>query len=267
MIAILWLKKMRIALFREIYTAFQLMRSRAILLLGVCLLPLWIWGQNFPSGTGFQTDDRGLLQSGLTAPLDSTGLDSLPEKINIKPDTRFLQVDAFFRHQTQYAFTQEKEFETSHIWDEIDRLPGFIQSIGQLGKPYKHWQDGLDVRFLHHFRLGPDLKDPIFDAANAYMTMQTRYLDTKTPYVNVQYMQGPDRLQRTRVIGSQNITPWWNFSFMLRRRISQSVYREFLTDHTNLYLNSNYHSQNLRYYAFGEIVYNQLNDEINGGVP
>ncbi|MEO0580621.1 MAG: putative porin [Bacteroidota bacterium] len=238
-----------------------------LLLWGICFSPFGLKGQQIPNGTGFQTDNRGLLQSGLTAPLDSTGLDSLPEKIDIQPDTRYVEVESFFRHKPRFVFQQKKQFETIHLWDEIDRLPGFVQSIGQYGKPYKQWEDGLDARFLHHFRLNSDLKDPIFDAANAYQIMQTLYLDTKTPYVNVQYMQGPDRLTRTQVIGSQNIKPWWNFSFMLKRRISQSVYRDLVADHTNVYLNSNYHSQNLRYYLFGEIVYNQLNDEINGGVP
>lgn len=202
--------------------------------------------------------------------LDTTALDSLGpnagDRQRIKPDTRLIDRHLFWIGAPEYRVPSRMRFDQVAYWDELDTLQGFVQSLGQLGMPYQHWTYGLKERYF----LPNQWENPFFRRYNRYIVdadQQAQYFDTKTPYVDVYLTFGPNRLQSTLVTLSQNINPQWNFSGSLRRRLSQSVYRNVETDHVNVHANTNYHSQDERYAAFGTFAYHQLNDIYNGGVP
>lgn len=195
---------------------------------------------------------------------DSTGGDSL-QKPKVKPNTRLINRRELFIH-LPFSERYRSTYERVHLWDEIEGRDGFTQSLGQVGKYYLRSYHGLNERFIDQ----PYYFDPIFGRYNPYMVnpeQQVIYFDTHTPYIRVNYVQGARELQITDVTLSQNITPLWNSVFYLKRRQSEGAYRDFVTDHYNLYLSGNYHTKNKRYYLFLNGTFNQLNDQYNGGVP
>lgn len=195
---------------------------------------------------------------------DSTGADST-KKPKVKPNTRLLDRRALFIH-LPYSTRYRANFTKIHEWEELEGVDGFVQSLGQTGKPYQILYHGLNDRFFDQ----SNFYNPIMGRYNRYVVNpeeQVIYFDTHTPYVRVNYRQGARELQVTDVTMSQNITPFWNSVFYLKRRQSEGAYRDFVTDHYNLYLSNNFHTKNNRYHLFFNGTFNQLNDQINGGVP
>ncbi len=202
--------------------------------------------------------------------IDTTGADSFGSGGNnrpqIKPNTKLIDRKRFWIGAPTYRTPSRLPLDQVIYWDDLDTLPGFTQSLGQLGLPYQTCEYGLKERYM----LKDLWEDPFFRKYNRYIIdarQQAKYYDTKTPYVDVYLTLGPNRLQSTGVTVSQNISPQWNMSGHFKRRLSESVYRNVITDHVNTYINTNYRAKNERYYAFGTVAYHQLNDAYNGGVP
>jgi len=214
--------------------------------------------------TGVPASINGFAAPGAGIPDSVTG-DSSRIKPEIKPDTRYLDRQQMFVHR-DFRIRQQADYERLHYWDEVEALPGFLQHLGQIGKPYQILRYGLEERRLDL----PLWRDPIMDRYDRYTLSpehQVAYFDTRTPYVNVAYAQGPDQLQVTGVTLSQNITPWWNMAAYIKRRQAVGVYRSNTTDHYNIFLSGNYRSRNDRYHLFANVTWNQLSNELNGGSP
>lgn len=209
-------------------------------------------GGNFPS-TGY-------------TPAFSDSLGDSIQGPKIKPDTRYIDRKQLFTHADEIKFREERAFEDSYYWDPLDKVNGFYQSLGQIGKPYLAYYDGFreDMYDLDYWR------NPVLGRYNRHALnpeTQTKYFDTRTPYVNVDYLQGPAELQLIGVTISQNITPFWNAAIYFHRRQSVGVYRNFVTDHSNMYFSSNFRTKDNKYHLFGNITYNKLSDQMNGGTP
>jgi hypothetical protein len=246
--------------------------KKYLLLLGFLSLSLSLWAQ-FPTNTNsnrpggipnsFQPPGSFVQNQGFQ--VDTLGSDSV-QRPNIKPDTRFVDRSKLFVH---LPYDREKSgFDVAEIlyWDELDQADGFVQDLGQTGKPYQVLHHGFSERYR---RLN-FWKDPIYGRYNRYMidpASQVQYFDTRTPYTNVDYAQGPTTLHVIKVTAAQNITPFWNIGLHLSRHQSIGTYRSFVTDQYGLYLSSNFHTQNKRYWLFANGTYNNLSDELNGGVP
>ncbi|GAB4407383.1 MAG: hypothetical protein OHK0039_09810 [Bacteroidia bacterium] len=215
---------------------------------------------NRGSADGFAGPGAGL-QS------DSLGQDSaaVRGKIDIKPDTRWVNRSRLFAHEDpQERF--DVDFASLMYWDELDLVPGYVQTLGQIGKYHRVWYHGLDERWFRR-----DLWwDPIMGRYNRYVVgaeTQVRYFDTHTPYVNIDYALGPEKLAALDVTLSQNLSPQLNLTAYLKRRQAVGVYRNHTTDHYGLYLSGYYRSRSDRYHLFSNVTYNTLADEVNGGVP
>ncbi|MCI4667083.1 MAG: putative porin [Bacteroidia bacterium] len=212
---------------------------------------------NFPGDPGFSNINL--------APDTSRNDTGSGKKIKIKPNVKFWDRDALFLHQDR-QYSLENRLGNQYKYDEIEWQQGFIQSLGQSGKPFQVWRDGVKNQ---NFILD-QWKNPILNSYNDYIIdgkNKAQFIDTRTPYVNVLYMQGPDRLQTTDVTVSRNINPFLNTTFYIQRRLSESAYRDMVTDHLNLYLSANFHAFKDRYHAFAVVSYNLLNDAFNGGIP
>jgi hypothetical protein len=83
----------------------------------------------------------------------------------------------------------------------------------------------------------------------------------------VRYAQGSRDLQIARVLISQNITPRWNAAISFERRKAIGAYRGFTTDHTRGWASGSYRSEQGRYRLYFHGAFDQLRDELNGGVP
>ncbi|MEL6849647.1 MAG: putative porin, partial [Bacteroidota bacterium] len=193
--------------------------------------------------------------------------DSVSNVPKIKPDAKLISPLGLFRHADDYKVKAFFPLSEVYKWDELERVEhGFVQNLGQIGKPYMIWRDGLperysDQEFWWNSAMG---------RYNRYLLnplSQVKYFDTKTPYVNVNYVQGQRETQLVDVTLSQNFGPLWNTTIYLRRRQAIGAYRSGVTDHTSLYLSNNYHTRNNRYHLFFNVTYNRISDELNGGVP
>jgi hypothetical protein len=182
----------------------------------------------------------------------------------IEPDTRLIDRLALFRYQDPFS-PAVVDIARVTDWDPLSEEPGFVLHLGQIGKPYLSLINGVsddhyvrpDWQNWFTGRYNRFVKDPEWDVA---------YYDTKTPYVNVDFVQGARRLQMVDVTISQNISPWWNMTAFYGRKQAVGAYSAFTTDHKNLYLSSHIQSRNGRYHAFTNAVFNELLDEINGGI-
>ncbi|MEL7532402.1 MAG: putative porin [Bacteroidota bacterium] len=184
----------------------------------------------------------------------------------IKPDIKFIDRNKLFLHLPYDRERPGFDIGSMKYFDEIEAADGFVQDLGLIGKPYKVWYHGFDERF----RDLPFWTNPVMGRYNRYMldpVHQVQYFDTKTPYSNINYAQGPTTIQNVKVTISQNITPLWNMAFFLNRRQAEGRYRTSVTDQYNMYLSSYYHSENNRYALFANAYFNDLANEINGGVP
>gem|GEM_PF-3059136 len=151
-------------------------------------------------------------------------------------------------------------------WDETDTLSGFVQTLGNMGKPARRLRYGLcDALFdREDGRL-----DPFTLQLDPYwldIRRDLRYMDTRTPFVNVQFAQASRRLQNLEVTVSQNVTPWWNALINYKRRASDGYFQNSALDHYNIYTTQHIRSRNQRYRLLLAGVFQQLKDGINGGL-
>ncbi|MEM6273166.1 MAG: putative porin [Bacteroidota bacterium] len=149
--------------------------------------------------------------------------------------------------------------------DLLLREEGFSNTLGQIGKPYRRFRYGVDASLLgnSHFH------NPFTGQENVYMInamSEVPYFDTRTPFINAYYGQGKADLAQLRVDVAQNITPFLNVGIMYYRRNSTGVYSGFATDQNNLGVTSNFRTRNDRYHVVGNFLFQEHNEEINGGV-
>jgi len=203
-------------------------------------------------------------QLGLSDPADSLRNDSLLADIEIPPDVRLIDREALFKHKS-YRIPLVRDFAITHYWDELDLAPGFLYSLGQIGKPYQLYQYGLNDRY------DPEKsywRDPIFERYNIYIQQnesEVPFMDTRTPYVNAKYAQASKQMQRIDATVSRNINAFWNVSLGYKGRQAQGAYLNFNTNHTALFLSTRFRSRNSRYHLFGSGSYDELDDDLNGG--
>ncbi len=224
----------------------------------------YLFAQVRPNVTGFTPPS----QSGLIGIADSSFVDSLdlPE-IDIKPDLKFADRQALFRHKP-FLLPVSRDIRNVLAWDPLDLVPGFVAQLGQIGKPHMVIRDGLQETILRR-----DLwRNPVFDNYNRYIfdaVFSPQYFDTKTPYISIDFMQGPQgarRLNTATVNVSQNISPNWNAHFFYNRKRAFGRFPNNETDLQSVYLSSYWRSKNKRYQAFATYSFSENKNDFNGGI-
>lgn len=213
------------------------------------------YGGNYANGNPFAGGNA----------IDTTGTDSanLPD---IEPETRWVLPQRLFAHRPDFRPLASPRLAQVHYWDQLDHVPGFVQTLGQTGKPYQVLTQGVEERFLSR-ELWRDAFLGRYDRYVRGPLTGVRFYDTRTPYVRVDYAQTQARTVITSATASQNITPRLNATLYIKRQLSEGIYRNFVTDHTQFWASSNYRSANDRYWLFASLTVNALNDQVNGGVP
>ena len=185
------------------------------------------------------------------------------EPVEIKPDTRWLSREDLFEHR-DYLHTYRYDFASTHLYDELEFAPGFVQTLGQISKPYQVFYQGFNEQYFRR----PFWRDPVMGRYNRYILngeTQTRYLDTRTPYVNFQFMQGGRKLQLSSVTASVNVSPFVNVTAYTKSRQAVGAYPQFVSDDRILYASTNFHTAKLRYHGFFNFTFNEAGGLINGG--
>lgn len=151
-------------------------------------------------------------------------------------------------------------------WDETDTVTdGFGYSLGQVGKPFQRWRYGLPARWLP----SDQYRSPITGRRMPYVLNPARQLPTynsRTFYVVADYAQSRRATQSLRVNAAFNPNPFWNITLHYRRRVAEGPYLHNATDHYNLGIGSYFHTLDNRYQAYYALSFNELIDNMNGGV-
>lgn len=198
---------------------------------------------------------------------DSTNTDSVPKK-NIAPNTRRIYPARFFGQDFD-ALRVKEDLATFHYWDELDTLQGVVNGLGLIGKPYRNSRFGVQDRWF----TSDAWRNPLTDAPNVYLQngeTQAKYFDSKTPYIRLDFAQGPQRSPKTITLldltASFNVTSFWNLTAYYKRRQAESVYGGNTSDNRLVHLNSYFHTYKQRYQFFVNAQFNEFNNLFSGGV-
>ncbi len=195
---------------------------------------------------------------------DSIGKDSLEVQKEVRILTEWFDLGAM---EAGWNARKGVHFDLDNLmyFDHLERTDGFYVSLGQIGKPYRRYHYGVDAGFLRE----GNFINPYTGEEDVYMMDQereVRYYDTRTPFININYGQGKSDLSGLKVEVAQNINPWWNISVLFRREQCAGTYSEFATSHHNIYVATNLRSRNERYHLFLNGFFQELLNEVNGGV-
>lgn len=152
-----------------------------------------------------------------------------------------------------------------HVWDGADTLPGWRQTLGQVGKPYLNFRYGLPS-YLLPSRV---YRNPLSGQDEVYIPdphHQLVHFDTRTPYVEGFFQQAAQRSQFFSATVTQNITPYWNVAVGYTRRTSDGQYTRMRTDQTHINLTLTHKGYSKRLVLLGSASFNQMSDQLSGGV-
>jgi hypothetical protein len=93
-----------------------------------------------------------------------------------------------------------------------------------------------------------------------------RFFNTTRPYSELNYFLGSRVEQIIEVMHTQNIKPWWNFSFQYRLINSPGFFQNQRTNHNNYLFTSRFQSKNLRYSNYLVLLGNKMLAAENGGI-
>jgi hypothetical protein len=138
-------------------------------------------------------------------------------------------------------------------------IPWHHQFIGNTGSATK------SLLFNPRMKAG---FDPGFHAFDVYKWNidQVRFYNTTRPYTELGYIIGGRSEQIIDVMHTQNIRPYWNFSFQYRLINAPGLFRNQQTNHNNYLFSSWYQSPNKRYNNYFAIVANKLQAGESGGI-
>ncbi len=163
------------------------------------------------------------------------------------------------------AFKDSTKLDTLHEWSHIFH-PVYKKAwtatyLGNYGSP------ALDNNFFNrHF------SSPYFFAQSREVYMLTPpeldYYNTRTPYTRLDYSQSENKSRnnetRFNVIHSQNINPWWNFTFRVNLAKSDGQYTAQATKNNSVALYSSYTKNAWSVHA--GFITNSLTNAENGGL-
>jgi hypothetical protein len=110
--------------------------------------------------------------------------------------------------------------------------------------------------------------DPGFHAYDVYKWRldRVRFFNTTRPYTELGYMLASRSEQLIEIFHTQNIKPYWNFSFGYRLLNAPGIFRNQTTNHNNYSFTSWYQSKKKRYNNYIVLLGNRLQAGENGGI-
>jgi len=197
---------------------------------------------------------------------DSTLTDSSRNFTKVPRSIRKYTSDNFNSRSQQNGDSLYRIPAIIQLWDESDTLSGWVQTLGNTGKPVLQRYDGLPNVWLFPHQ---GFIDPLSGERDAYLLSipsEQKFYNTHTPYVMVNFAQASKRLQLLNLEISQNISPYWNTTIGYKRRVSEGNFLNSAFDHYQVYITQFIRSRNRRYHLMASGTFQKLVDGINGGV-
>lgn len=149
----------------------------------------------------------------------------------------------------------------NHIFHPVFKKALTASYIGNYGSP------ALDNNF---FNRKFETNYFFAEGRDAYILSPSEldYYNTRTPYTRLDYTQSENRSKnnetRFNVIHSQNITPWWNFTFRIDLAKSEGQYVAQDAKNNTVALYTSYNKDQFNIY--GGFISNSLRNFENGGI-
>lgn len=132
-------------------------------------------------------------------------------------------------------------------------------SLGNIGLAGEQLDEKAHSSFGYH--LGNDVFNPYL------FSKQTNYFyQTKIPYVQVTYLNGPRKYQEIDLVFSQNIRKGLNLTAKFDRFSSEGFYLNQKSIFSNFELQSNFVTKNRRYGILGSWIIEKYEIQENGGI-
>jgi hypothetical protein len=137
--------------------------------------------------------------------------------------------------------------------------------------PATHIFLGNDGTATRSILFAPQIKagwDPGFHALDVYKWRleNIRFFNATKPYTELSYTIASKAEQIIEILHTQNIRPYWNFSFNYRLISSPGSFRNQKSNHNNYLFTSWYQSPNKRYNNYFIFLLNKLQVGENGGI-
>jgi hypothetical protein len=185
-------------------------------------------------------------------------------KANAQDTTRVVKPST--RSFTEYDIDRNKTWE--HIDTGFNRLeivqPTFrkdilFQDLGNFGSPNRPLLFEVNRKAGFQYALNP------FDIYT-FKAEEARYINTKTPFTDLYYSQGPNEMLYLKASHSQNIRPRWNVGIDYQRITSQGYLLRQYTSIYNVQAFTSYQSKDRRYMLLANATWNRALAEESGGI-
>ncbi|MCS6904065.1 MAG: putative porin [Bacteroidia bacterium] len=171
---------------------------------------------------------------------------------------RFLAADSVVSNL--YRGVKVEDF---YLWDSIERLRGFTQSLGLNGKPILNFQNALLPKY--HLSNLKDYAVLDYQSHRKHSIHLLPFLNTRTPFFDIQFLQGAGEMQQLKVLASQNINPLLNVTITYDRLSAIGFYPNSKVDHYSLGVTTNFHSLRKKLFLLAALEFDQFFDQISGG--
>jgi len=199
-------------------------------------------------------------QPALRPNIDSKGQEeSKPKEKEIEPGISLWYLDAYgaFRDSTKLDTLQDYV----HIFHPVFKEAWTATYLGNYGTPAEDNNFFKRVYQSNYF---------FEQSREAYILSPSKlkYFNTRTPYTRLDYSQSENKSKnnetRFNVIHSQNINPWWNFTFRVDLAKSDGQYLYQATRNNSISLYTSYLKDNWSVHA--GFISNTIKNQENGGL-
>ncbi|MBW6536995.1 MAG: putative porin [Mariniphaga sp.] len=177
----------------------------------------------------------------------------------IEPGIKLWYLDGFgtFKDSTKLDTLQDYY----HLYHPVFKNTVTATSVGNYATPY------LDNNF---FNRKSNLDFYFLQTREAYLLtpQSVQYYNTRTPYTLLDFTQSEHRTRknetRFNVLHSQNVSPWWNFTFRFDQARSAGQYKNQESKNNFVTLYSSYNKERLSFH--GGFISNSILNNENGGL-
>ncbi|MCA1758742.1 MAG: putative porin, partial [Bacteroidales bacterium] len=180
-------------------------------------------------------------------------------QIQIEPGIKLWYLDGFgsFKDSTKLDTLQDY----FHLYHPVFKNTVTATYVGNYATPY------LDNNFFNR-KFNTDFY--FLQTREAYLLtpQSVQYYNTRTPYTLLDFTQSEHRTRknetRFNVLHSQNVSPWWNFTFRYDQARSAGQYKNQETKNNFVTLYSSYNKERLSFH--GGFISNSILNNENGGL-
>ena len=146
-----------------------------------------------------------------------------------------------------------------HQFDASFKNNNYFAGKGNLG------QHSTSLKFDYSAVEGFNYNSSALDLYS-YKNSEVKYFQLTKPFIELYFVQGPEKEKTLEVTHTQNIMPRLNVGIKFRYITAAGLYQHQKTDNKNLFITLRYRTANSRYGFILNYLHNKLETEENGGI-